>query len=263
MKVKRIISGVILFALLALILICGNTTIVNLTISAVAIIAVNEYFNSFNGKKNVDRWIGTLLAILIAFLDLISLQTLIVSFFIGIILLFLKIIITKMKTNFEDVAITGFGIMYILAFIIFIPLLYKCENGKFLIWYLAIAAWGTDTFAYAVGMKFGKHKLTPISPKKSVEGSIAGIIGAVILSIIYTNILNNIWNFEISYIAIVGIATILSVLGQIGDLAASSVKRFTGIKDFGKIIPGHGGMLDRIDSILLIAPFAYFLLNLI
>ena len=112
-------------------------------------------------------------------------------------------------------------------------------------------------------MKFGKHKLTPISPKKSVEGSIAGIIGAVILSIIYTYILNKVWNFEISYIAIVGIATILSVLGQIGDLAASSVKRFTGIKDFGKIIPGHGGMLDRIDSILLIAPFAYFLLNLI
>ena len=168
-----------------------------------------------------------------------------------------------METNFEDVAITGFGIVYILAFIIFIPLLYKCENGKFLIWYLAIAAWGTDTFAYAVGMKLGKHKLTPISPKKSVEGSIAGIIGAVILSIIYTYILNKVWNFEISYIAIVGIATILSVLGQIGDLAASSVKRFTGIKDFGKIIPGHGGMLDRIDSILLIAPFAYFLLNLI
>ena len=93
-----------------------------------------------------------------------------------------------METNFEDVAITGFGIVYILAFIIFIPLLYKCENGKFLIWYLAIAAWGTDTFAYAVGMKLGKHKLTPISPKKSVEGSIAGIIGAVILSIIYTYI---------------------------------------------------------------------------
>lgn len=263
MKRKRIISGIVLFTILALILILGNTTAVNIAISTVAIISINEYFNSFKEKKNVDRWIGTLLAILIAFLNLISLQMLIVSFFIGIVFLFLKIIITKMETNFEDVAITGFGIVYILAFIIFIPLLYKCENGKFLIWYLAIAAWGTDTFAYAVGMKLGKHKLTPISPKKSVEGSIAGIIGAVILSIIYTYILNKVWNFEISYIAIVGIATILSVLGQIGDLAASSVKRFTGIKDFGKIIPGHGGMLDRIDSILLIAPFAYFLLNLI
>lgn len=263
MKRKRIISGIVLFTILALILILGNTTAVNIAISTVAIISINEYFNSFKEKKNVDRWIGTLLAILIAFLNLISPQMFIVSFFIGIVFLFLKIIITKMETNFEDVAITGFGIVYILAFIIFIPLLYKCENGKFLIWYLAIAAWGTDTFAYAVGMKLGKHKLTPISPKKSVEGSIAGIIGAVILSIIYTYILNKVWNFEISYIAIVGIATILSVLGQIGDLAASSVKRFTGIKDFGKIIPGHGGMLDRIDSILLIAPFAYFLLNLI
>ena len=147
MKRKRIISGIVLFTILALILILGNTTAVNIAISTVAIISINEYFNSFKEKKNVDRWIGTLLAILIAFLNLISPQMLIVSFFIGVVLLFLKIIITKMETNFEDVAITGFGIVYILAFIIFIPLLYKCENGKFLIWYLAIAAWGTDTFA--------------------------------------------------------------------------------------------------------------------
>lgn len=263
MKVKRIISGVILFALLALILICGNTTIVNLTISTVAIIAVNEYFNSFKGKKNVDRWIGNILAILIAFLNFLTPKVIIISFLVSIVLLFLKVIITEMKINYEDIALTGFGIIYIIGFIIFIPLIYAMENGKFLIWYIAFAAWGTDTFAYFIGMKFGKHKLTPVSPKKSVEGSIAGVIGAVILFVLYTYFLNTVMNFEISYLAITGIAIVLSILGQIGDLAASCIKRFTGIKDFGKIIPGHGGMLDRIDSILLIAPFAYFLLNLI
>lgn len=168
-----------------------------------------------------------------------------------------------MKTNFADIAISGFGIIYIIGFIAFIPLLYNANNGKFLIWYMAIAAWGTDTFAYLVGTKIGKHKLTPISPKKSIEGSIGGIIGTVILSLIYTYILNTTINIGISYIIISGIAIILSVLGQIGDLSASSIKRYVGIKDFGDLIPGHGGMLDRIDSILMIAPFAYFLLTLI
>lgn len=263
MKIKRIISGFILTIILALILILGNTTVVNIAISTLAIISINEYFNSFSGKKNVDRWIGNILSILIAFLNIIPNEIIILAFLLGIVLLFLKVIITKMKTNFEDIAITGFGIIYIIAFLIFIPLLYKAENGKFLIWYLAIAAWGTDTFAYIFGMCFGKHKLTPISPKKTIEGCVGGILGAVILSVIYTYILNRVCNFEISYLAVSGISIILSVLGQIGDLAASSIKRFAGIKDFGKIIPGHGGMLDRIDSILLIAPFAYFLLSLI
>ncbi len=145
----------------------------------------------------------------------------------------------------------------------FIPLLYAKDNGKLLIWYLAIAAWGTDTFSYFFGIRFGKHKLTPISPKKSIEGSIGGIVGAVIVSIIYTYIINKTGKMEISYIVISAITAMLSILSQIGDLAASSIKRYTGIKDFGELIPGHGGMLDRIDSILFIAPFAYFLLMLV
>ena len=168
-----------------------------------------------------------------------------------------------METNYADIAISGFGIVYIIGFVLFIPLIYALNDGKFLIWYLAIAAWGTDTFAYSVGMRFGKHKLTPISPKKTIEGSIGGVIGAVIISLIYTYIINRTGSMEISYLSIAAIAIVLSILSQIGDLAASSIKRYTGIKDFGELIPGHGGMLDRIDSILFIAPFAYFLLNLI
>lgn len=156
MKLKRIISGLILTLILAIILIAGNTTIVNITISTVAIIAINEYFNSFRGKKNVDKIVGTILAILIAFINYLPMASIIFAFLIGILLLFIKIIVTKMQTNYEDVAITGFGIIYILAFIIFIPLLYASKNGKFLIWYLAIAAWGTDTFAYFIGVKFRK-----------------------------------------------------------------------------------------------------------
>lgn len=262
-KIKRFISGMILFLAVAVILIFGNSTAVNLTISAVAIIAINEYFNSLSKKYKVERWIGNILAILLAFINVLPKEMLILMFPIGIALLFFKVIITEMKTNFVDIAITGFGIIYIIGFIMFIPLIYMSEHGKLLIWYLAISAWGTDTFAYRVGIKFGKHKLTPISPKKSIEGSIGGIVGSTLIAIIYTYFINKICNAGISYLEITGIAVVLSVLSQIGDLAASSIKRYVDIKDFGKIIPGHGGMLDRIDSILFIAPFAYFLLTMI
>ena len=262
-KIKRFISGMILFLAVAVILIFGNSTAVNLTISAVAIIAINEYFNSLSKKYKVERWIGNILAILLAFINVLPKEMLILMFPIGIALLFFKVIITEMKTNFVDIAITGFGIIYIIGFIMFIPLIYMSEHGKLLIWYLAISAWGTDTFAYLVVIKFGKHKLTPISPKKSIEGSIGGIVGSTLIAIIYTYFINKICNAGISYLEITGIAVVLSVLSQIGDLAASSIKRYVDIKDFGKIIPGHGGMLDRIDSILFIAPFAYFLLTMI
>lgn len=262
-KIKRFISGMILFLAVAVILIFGNSTAVNLTISAVAIIAINEYFNSLSKKYKVERWIGNILAILLAFINVLPKEMLILMFPIGVALLFFKVIITEMKTNFVDIAITGFGIIYIIGFIMFIPLIYMSEHGKLLIWYLAISAWGTDTFAYLVGIKFGKHKLTPISPKKSIEGSIGGIVGSTLIAIIYTYFINKICNAGISYLEITGIAVVLSVLSQIGDLAASSIKRYVDIKDFGKIIPGHGGMLDRIDSILFIAPFAYFLLTMI
>lgn len=262
-KIKRFISGTILFLAVAVILIFGNSTAVNLTISAVALIAINEYFNCLSKKYKVERWIGNILAILLAFINVLPKEMLILMFPIGIALLFFKVIITEMKTNFVDIAITGFGIIYIIGFIVFIPLIYMSEHGKLLIWYLAISAWGTDTFAYLVGIKFGKHKLTPISPKKSIEGSIGGIVGSTLIAIIYTYFINKICNAGISYLAITGIGVALSVLAQIGDLAASSIKRYVDIKDFGKIIPGHGGMLDRIDSILFIAPFAYFLLTMI
>ena len=263
MKVKRVISGIIMFIMVAVVLIIGNKFAVNLAVSLVALLSINEYFNVFKEKKNVDRWIGNLLAISIAFMDYIPINLMLTLIPAIIILLFLKVIVTEMKTNFEDIAITLFGIIYIIGFIIFIPMIFSLNNGKFLIWYLAFAAWGTDTFAYMVGMKFGKHKFTSISPKKSIEGCIGGVVGAIIVSLIYTYFINKFGNLNISYLVIIVISAALSILAQLGDLSASSIKRYVGVKDFGKLIPGHGGMLDRIDSILFIAPFAYFLMSII
>ena len=156
-----------------------------------------------------------------------------------------------------------FHICYIPLFLIYIPKTIGAENGNILIWYLFIASWGTDIFAYTIGKKFGKHKFSKISPNKSIEGCIGGAVGAILIALIYTYAINKFFGMNINYVFISGIALLLSIIGQIGDFAASSIKRYVGIKDFSNLLPGHGGMLDRFDSLIFIAPFAYFLLVLL
>ena len=165
-----------------------------------------------------------------------------------------------MKTTIKDIAITLFGICYIPLFLMYMPLLMGSENGKLLVWFIIIAAWGTDIFAYIVGKTMGKHKFSQISPNKSIEGCIGGIIGQAVLTLIYALVINTYLGMNINYLYIAGISILLSIIGQIGDFSASSIKRYVGIKDFSNLLPGHGGMLDRIDSLIFIAPFAYFLL---
>lgn len=267
MDLKRIISIILGFPIVAILLIFGNKYIVDISFSIIGIIAINEYFNAFKKISHPVKWVGYLACIFIAFIHIIPIEYLLViiwfSALIIIVMLFMQLIITEMKTNFNDIVITFFGIFYIIGFMIFIPLLHGEDNGKYLIWYILIASWGTDTFAYLVGKRIGKHKLTKVSPKKSVEGLIAGVIGSTLIGVLYAFIINKYTNIQITYMYILIIMPILSLISQMGDLAASSIKRFVDIKDFSDLIPGHGGMLDRIDSLIFIAPFAYFLLVII
>ncbi|MCI8482217.1 MAG: phosphatidate cytidylyltransferase [Clostridia bacterium] len=113
------------------------------------------------------------------------------------------------------------------------------------------------------GKAIGKHKFSSISPNKTIEGCIGGVIGAILFGLAFAFAFNMIFDMNISYITILLIEIVLSVVGQIGDFAASSIKRYVGIKDFSNLIPGHGGMLDRLDSVIFIAPFAYMLLRLL
>jgi len=177
--------------------------------------------------------------------------------------MFFNVVISDMKKDFQDATYTLFGIIYIVFFLIFFVLIRNLENGKILIWYPIFIAWGTDVFAYIFGKRIGKHKFSKISPKKTVEGCIAGTIGAIIVVFIYTFLVNKFTNLDYSYIYMIIITLVLSVLSQIGDFTASSIKRYVEIKDYSELIPGHGGMLDRIDSLLFIAPFAYILLSMI
>lgn len=130
-------------------------------------------------------------------------------------------------------------------------------NGSKYVWLVYIIAFGSDTFAYFTGKLFGRHKLYPeVSPNKTIEGAIGGVIGCTIISILYFDYLRI---NKFIYIIIFSISA--SVFSMVGDLSASKIKREFGIKDFGKFLPGHGGILDRFDSVLFVAPIVYYFVN--
>ena len=267
-NVTRIVSGLILFPLVAIILIWGNKYLVDVVISLIAILSLHEFYNAFKGKANPIKSTGYIAASSIAFIHIIPIEWMLkiigVLLSVSILALFLIVITSNLKINVMDIAITFFGICYIAIFLMFIPIIREnLPNGKIILWFVLLAGWGTDVFAYFVGKYFGTHKFTEISPNKTIEGCVGGTIGATALIVGYAAICNNVFGMNINYLLIAGIGVLLSIVGQVGDLAASSIKRYVGIKDFSHLIPGHGGMLDRIDSLIFIAPFAYILLHLI
>ena len=150
------------------------------------------------------------------------------------------------------------GMVYVPLMLSFIPLIRELKYGGYLVWYMLAAAWLTDTCAYFVGVGLGKHKFSEISPKKSIEGCIGGAIGSMAFFGLYTYCLTTKGiDLNVPFMTVFGF--IISFVSQLGDFAASSIKRYCDIKDFGNIMPGHGGVLDRFDSIIMIAPFMYMI----
>ncbi len=267
MNMKRVATALIGFPIVACALVFGNKYVIDSIFAITALCALYEYNHALKLKAKPIQWIGYLACVLICFIHIIPVQYLvnIIGILIPttVLVLFLHVIFSNMKTNIVDIALTLFGICYIVIFLLFIPILMGRPNGKLLVWYIIFAAWGTDVFAYFVGKKFGKHKISPVSPKKSIEGCIGGTAGSLVCAVLYTIFLNTQCGMDINYLIICPIAIVLSLIGQIGDFSASTIKRFVNIKDYSNLFPGHGGMLDRIDSVIFIAPFAYFLLMLI
>lgn len=267
MNFKRIWTAVIGLPVVIAIIVLGNIYLIDILFAFISWLSLHEYFKSFNSKAKPIKWIGYVACLLISVVHIIPKEYAIMTIGIllptSIVILFVQSIVTNMKYNINDLAITFLGICYIPLFLMYIPMLLGETNGKILVWYIIIAAWGTDIFAYCIGKRMGKHKFSKISPNKSIEGCIGGTAGAILLAIVYTIIINIFLGLNINIFAIVGISIILSLIGQIGDFAASSIKRYVGIKDFSNLLPGHGGMLDRIDSLIFIAPFAYLFLRLL
>ena len=131
--------------------------------------------------------------------------------------------------------------------------------GKYLVWLVFLCSWGSDTCAYAVGVLFGKHKMTPkLSPKKSVEGAVGGVVGAALLFVLYTHlVVNQYTDTTIPLLLSAVLGALGALVSMVGDLAASAIKRDHNIKDYGKLIPGHGGIMDRFDSVIVSAPLIF------
>ena len=251
-KITRILTSVIGLPFITALLIFANTTVMDIFTAIIALISMYEYFHCFKStnKANPSEFLGYILCILIAFTHMVKgeilIQIIVLLIPTCILILFVEFILSNGKKTVKDISITMLGICYIPLMLIYLSFISNMNlgtglTGRILIWFVLIASWGSDVFAYTIGRHFGKHKLTKISPKKTVEGSIAGVIGATVLGIIYAVLCNNLWGTEINYLLIGVIVAVLSVVGQIGDLAASSIKRYCEIKDFSDLLPGHGG----------------------
>jgi phosphatidate cytidylyltransferase len=171
------------------------------------------------------------------------------------ILLFLTYtVVTKNKFNFDDIGFIILTSLYIgIGFFYFIE---TREKGLEYIFYALLVIWSTDSGAYFIGKAYGKRKLWPeISPNKTVEGSIGGILSALVVAVLFHTFVG----MQESLLTIIFITVLLSVFGQIGDLVESALKRHYSVKDSGHILPGHGGILDRFDSLLFVLPILHFL----
>ncbi|MCM0648591.1 phosphatidate cytidylyltransferase [Clostridium swellfunianum] len=167
------------------------------------------------------------------------------------------------KYNFIDVAVSMLGFIYVAVFFSFIVLVNGKTYGRYLIWLIFISSWLCDTTAYYVGRFLGKNKLCPkVSPKKTIEGSIGGLLGSAAACGIFGFIIKS-YGVNIDLIHFILIGLICGVFCQFGDLVASSIKRYVNVKDYSNLIPGHGGILDRFDSILFASVVVYYYVSLV
>ena len=167
------------------------------------------------------------------------------------------------KFRVEQLLYLFFGFFYAGLLISYIYQVRMLEGGTFSVWLIFIAAWGSDVFAYCAGKLFGKHKAFPVlSPKKTWEGCIGGVLGAAVVAVLYGLAMNQWFAQNFSPVQFAFVCGCGAVISQIGDLAASAMKRNNDIKDYGRLIPGHGGVLDRFDSVIFVAPIVFYLLQM-
>ncbi|MCL2573866.1 MAG: phosphatidate cytidylyltransferase [Defluviitaleaceae bacterium] len=259
----RILSGIIGFAALLPLIIFGGVWL-QFAVALVIIIAMWEFYRAF-GAIRVVHILG--MGAALAHIFLIDADI----FYILPMMLVVAVMactVLRHKTNsIMDASIAVFGFFYIAVSLSTVFVMREhMYMGVFVVWLAFIAAWGCDTGAYFSGRFFGHHKLAPkLSPNKTVEGSIGGTVAATLLGAVYGFILygQGVLDSHVQILIFALVTFVGSIAGQIGDLAASAIKRRKDIKDFGNIMPGHGGMLDRFDSIIFTAPLTFVMLTIL
>ena len=243
---------------LLLILIYGGMPLY-ITEFVIVIMGLNEFYKAFKLKDiHSIEYIGYIFATYIFLKNIFMFPIEYTLLFSFALFLIGSILMIYRRCNIIEFAITCLGIIYVSVFLDHIILTVdNFELGKIYVWLIFILAFMTDTCAYFSGYFFGKHKLIPqVSPKKTIEGSIGGILGSTVSCVVFGYL------FDLNLVHMIIIGSVGSIVAQVGDLFASSIKRYIEIKDYGKLIPGHGGILDRFDSVIFTAPFVYYALKL-
>lgn len=257
----RLASGIVLIAIALITIIAGGNVLL-FTLLGVSMIGLSELYNVVKIKTTVLGAAGYLAALAYYLILGFGSRDYVFISVVGGLILFMAVYVLTYPKYHADQAMAGFfGIFYVAVMLSYVYQTRILEGGAYIVWLIFLCSWGCDTCAYCVGVLFGKHKLAPkLSPKKSVEGAVGGVAGAALLGAAYALILGkHLTVFGNPVAACVVICAVGAVISQIGDLAASGIKRNHEIKDYGKLIPGHGGILDRFDSVIFTAPVIYFL----
>ena len=263
MFTTRLISGIVLVALAILFVGKGGVLLFAVT-AVISLIGLFELYRALSLDGKPLAWIGYLTAVSYYAILWFEGQQFITLMIIASLMLLMAVYVFTFPTYWTE-EITGafFGVCYVPVMLSFLYQTREMDDGTFTVWLIFLSSWGCDTCAYCAGMLFGKHKLAPVlSPKKSIEGAVGGVAGAALLGLAYGLVLGtHMEEFDNPVVACAISCAIAAVISQIGDLAASAIKRNHDIKDYGHLIPGHGGILDRFDSMIFTAPAIYFALT--
>ncbi|SIO12349.1 phosphatidate cytidylyltransferase [Carnobacterium alterfunditum] len=255
---QRIITAIIGLILFVPVVYMGSW-ILELVVAVLGIIALFELFRMKGNKIFTVEGIISIIALLGLLLPQYAAMILPeymdtqMILYLFVLLLLVCTVFSKNNFTFDDVAVSVLGIMYIGFGFRF--LLLTRYSGLDLLLFVLFVVWATDIGAYLIGRKLGKHKLAPsISPNKTIEGAVGGVVMAMIVAFIYLTYYPQ--NYNIGWM--LALTFILSIAGQLGDLVESAFKRYYGVKDSGNLLPGHGGILDRFDSLLFVLPVIYY-----
>lgn len=261
----RLISGAAILALTIFCILAGGY-ILFAYVAVMTLIGVWELYKACGIEKTLPAIAGYAGACVFEISLLLPLENApLMAAALGVLLVMASYVYTFPKYKAEQIFGAVAGIAYVTVLLSFVYQVRVMDDGLYLAPLIYICAWGNDTCAYLVGRAIGKHKMSPIlSPKKSIEGLFGGIAGAALLGLIYGTILGkSLPSLTYPGISCLVIGAVGALLAVVGDLAASAIKRDTGIKDYGWLIPGHGGVLDRFDSILFTAPAVFILASIL
>jgi len=261
---ERLISGIVLVVIALVTIILGGPVLFAVLL-LISLIGMHELYRAVGVEgtgPSVLTLPGYLGAVLYyAAMYFLEADLLFPAALAGLILILAVYVFTWPRYTSAQVFPAFFGMVYVAVMLSYIFQTRKLVDGAFTVWLIFLSSWGCDTCAYCTGMLIGRHKMSPkLSPKKSVEGAVGGVVGAALLGLLYAAITGRFMSsgsaplWEYALICAAG-----ALISMIGDLAASAIKRNAGIKDYGKLIPGHGGILDRFDSVIFTAPVIFFL----